>query len=208
MIRSCILATAVALLPCSASFAADLAPSGLRPGFSWGGAYAGASAGYVWNKGTDKFGATSDNLAANAATVSGFVGYNYEISPAIIAGLEGELGYDWTKVTTASGTKATGGLDTTLRGRLGLACDRALLYVAGGYAGTALKLETGTTSASTWLNGWTIGAGVDYAITDSLFLRGEYRYAQYAKQNVTFNSATHSIDLSNQTLKVGLGMKF
>lgn len=208
MIRSCILATAVALLSCTASFAADLAPSELRPGFSWGGAYAGASAGYVWNKGTDKFGATSDNLAANAATVSGFVGYNYEISPAIIAGLEGELGYDWNKVTTASGTRATGGLDTTLRGRLGFAYDRALLYVAGGYAGTAMKLERGTTSASPWLNGWTIGAGVDYAITDSLFLRGEYRYAQYAKQNVILAGATHAVDLSNQTLKVGLGMKF
>lgn len=208
MIRSCILATAVALLSGTASFAADLAPSELRPGFSWGGAYVGASGGYVWNKGTDKFGVVSDNLAANAGTISGFVGYNYEISPAIIAGLEGELGYDWTKVTTASGTKATGGLDATLRGRLGFAYDRALLYVAGGYAGTALKLERGASSTTPWLNGWTIGAGVDYAITDSLFLRGEYRYAQYAKQNVTLAGATHAVDLSNQTFKVGLGMKF
>ncbi len=208
MIRSCILATAVALLSSTASFAADLAPSELRPGFSWGGIYAGASAGYVWNKGTDTFGTTSDNLAVNAATVSGFVGYNYEISPAIIAGLEGELGYDWNKVTTASGTKATGGLDTTLRGRIGLSYDRALLYVAGGYAGTALKLERGTTSTTPWLNGWTIGAGVDYAIADNLFLRGEYRYAQYAKQNVTLAGATHTVDLWNQTFKVGLGMKF
>jgi outer membrane immunogenic protein len=216
MIRSGILAISVALLSCGMAHAADLeppasfAPAGdLRPSFSWGGAYAGVSVGYKANKGTGTWRSVSEDVSASAATVNGFAGYNYEISPSVIAGLEAELGYDWSKATTAIyGTRLRGGFDTAVRARLGYAYDRALFYLAAGYAGTTLKMDLGNFSAKQWLNGWTIGVGADYAITDKMFLRGEYRYTRYARKDVQFANVNNRIDLSSQALMLGLGMKF
>jgi outer membrane immunogenic protein len=79
----------------------------------------------------------------------------------------------------------------TLRGRVGVAVsDRALLFVAGGLAYGQAGLSTfartprpcestnfcATGSAKPWLLGWTIGAGVDYALASNWSARAEYLY--------------------------------
>ena len=71
----------------------------------------------------------------------------------------------------------------SIRGRLGIAFDCFLVFGTGGWAwgnpstsyalaGAAPFVTNGTDST-----GWTVGAGVDYAFTDSVFGRIEYRSA-------------------------------
>lgn len=43
-----------------------------------------------------------------------------------------------------------------------------------------------------------VGTGVDYAVTNNVFLRGEYRY----------NDLGDNADLDQHVVKVGLGAKF
>ena len=51
----------------------------------------------------------------------------------------------------------------------------------------------------------TLRAGVDYAVTDRIFARGEYRYNDYG--NKTFGDSTKG-DLKQNVINVGVGMKF
>lgn len=61
--------------------------------------------------------------------------------------------------------------------------DKALIYALGGYTNARLerKVYDGWDqlrwmSYNKWQDGWTLGAGVEYMIMDSLSLKAEYRY--------------------------------
>lgn len=74
----------------------------------------------------------------------------------------------------------------TLRARVGVALDRTLLYVTGGLAGGEVENSFGIGIPvigydSTWSSrdtewGWTIGGGVEYALTHQISLKAEYLY--------------------------------
>ena len=92
----------------------------------------------------------------------------------------------------------------TARARLGYAVDRALFFVTGGYAG----IDTHGTftdsfgnfgSQNRWQNGGVIGAGVEYAFTNNISLKGEYLYMP------TFSETYFAGHAGRQT-KTGLGM--
>jgi outer membrane immunogenic protein len=78
------------------------------------------------------------------------------------------------------------------RGRIGYAFDRTLFYVTGGAAFTDVRATTnwipfgifpGTTATQTrTLVGGTVGAGVEYAVTNNITLGMEGRYTQYESQ--------------------------
>lgn len=69
---------------------------------------------------------------------------------------------------------------STLRARAGGTYGPALFYVTGGLAQAEMEMNVSWIgsheSQSTWTKGWTIGGGVDYAITDSISLAAEYLY--------------------------------
>ncbi|TGP29104.1 porin family protein, partial [bacterium M00.F.Ca.ET.228.01.1.1] len=58
------------------------------------------------------------------------------------------------------------------------------------------------------LNGWTIGAGIDYAFTDNIFGRLEYRYNDFRKKTYTIQHLSADGKLSDHVVNVGLGVKF
>ena len=78
--------------------------------------------------------------------------------------------------------------------------DRALLFAAGGYTGTNIE---GAGDDDT-LHGWTIGGGVDYALTDRMFTRVEYRYNDFGSGDL----GGADVDFSQHTVNVGLAVKF
>ena len=59
--------------------------------------------------------------------------------------------------------------------------------------------------------GWTAGVGVDYAITESVFARIEYRYTNLATAGFV-SAATSSADAANRVpvndLRAGIAYKF
>jgi outer membrane immunogenic protein len=79
----------------------------------------------------------------------------------------------------------------SVRGRIGIAFDRVLIYGTGGVAFTDFYTELGDMTGfftgvpgtnATFTNtraGWTAGGGIEYAVTDNWWVRGEYRYSNF-----------------------------
>jgi outer membrane immunogenic protein len=176
--------------------------------FTWSGGYAGVISGYGWGEAD----ASVVQLNLDGARLGGFAGYNFEISPNVFLGVEGEIAYDWNEDTrTVSGQNGTitvsSGLNAAARARLGYGTERALFYLAGGYTVTELNGEsTLVAKQDETMNGWTVGAGADYAVTDRLITRLEYRYTDFG--DVTFPGDTDAVSFKQHTVNVGLAVKF
>jgi outer membrane immunogenic protein len=177
------------------------------PAFSWDGFYAGGAGGYGWNRvKSTTFGVTTKH-EFDGGRFSGFAGYNFEVAPSIILGVEGDIGYAWGDKTIVT-SKVSSGLNGSARLRAGYAIDRAVIYTAGGYTATDSEVESPLGKDSKVLHGWTVGAGIDYAFTDKLFGRVEYRYNDFGKATYRTGRISSTGDLNEHVVKVGLGVKF
>jgi outer membrane immunogenic protein len=98
----------------------------------------------------------------------------------------------------------------TVRARLGVASDRVLVYATGGLAFADLKTSANVTGIQApglvWSDaksatkfGWTLGAGLEYALTPSWTLKGEYLYYDLGKSELlaTGNGAVRAIPALN-----------
>ncbi|MEI9915769.1 MAG: outer membrane beta-barrel protein [Methylovirgula sp.] len=84
-------------------------------------------------------------------------------------------------------------VDASIRGRIGVAFDRALIYGTGGAAFASIRHSvtdfTGfDESHTTGRVGWTAGGGVEYAIDNNWSVRVEYRYTDYGHYGVFYDS--------------------
>lgn len=117
--------------------------------------------------------------------------------------------------------------DASLRARFGyFVTPRAVVYATGGLAMQRVEATvtcsaagvcglgptpfTATNSAT--MTGWTIGAGLEYALTERLTLRGEYRYADLGTFTATYGTAANAaftvdVKMQTHTVMVGLGLK-
>ena len=104
-----------------------------------------------------------------------------------------------------------------VRGRVGLALDRFLVFGTGGWAWGPPLTSYALTNAAPFFNnngnstGWTAGLGVDYALTDGVFGRIEYRYTSFAIPgflSVAANSAEGPNHLPINDLRAGIAYKF
>ncbi|PZQ11557.1 MAG: hypothetical protein DI565_17605 [Ancylobacter novellus] len=183
MLRNIVLgaASATALLAAAPAFAADLpyeaAPAIVAvPSFSWTGAYLGVQAGYGWDKLAGR--------SLDGALVGGYGGFNYQFdnSPVVI-GVETDL--NWSdQDKRLNGAKADVKWAGATRGRVGFAFDRFMVYGAAGVAYSKVKVSAPRAgSASRTFTGWTAGGGVEYAFTDNVLGRVEYRYADYGRKS-------------------------
>ena len=198
----------------TAAMAADL-PSRSRgapapiiaqaPIFTWTGLYAGLQAGYAWDTVSvdNAFAAVPVDVSRKGFVGGGHIGYLYQTGPAVF-GVEGDV---------EGATIKNSGLRASLRGRLGLAADRALFYVTGGgalanqnYALWSPFAPAFTTSASATRLGWTAGAGVEYAFAPNWSARLEYRYSDFGKLN-TANFVT-PVNISRHENAVRLGVSY
>jgi outer membrane immunogenic protein len=178
------------------------APMYVPPVFTWTGFYLGVNGGYgVGGASGSNFGNPSGGF------VGGTAGYNYQVGQ-FVAGVESDL--DWADLTK-SGVNAVGPYGTrtdslfTARARAGVALDRALLFVTGGYAGAETNLNLpGFGSQSDWRSGGVIGAGLEYAFTNNISAKAEYLYAPL--ESSTYLGEKSDLDLS--LIRAGLNFKF
>lgn len=146
----------------------------------------------------DSFGTTSKS-DDGSFTGGAQVGYNYQMGSFVI-GLEADFNYIDLKRESNSYSYYTNGLAYdqlhgqnkvewygTVRPRVGFTpVDRLLVFVTGGLAYGSIKsnasyqdFATGYSlygSKSDTRAGWTIGAGLEYAVTDNITVKGEYAY--------------------------------
>ncbi|WP_273789049.1 outer membrane protein [Bartonella sp. ML70XJBT] len=108
------------------------------------------------------------------------------------------------------------------RVRIGFAADRIMPYVAGGIAYTQLQdtasisitdkdsgkvIASGTLSDETkTLVGYTLGAGVDLAMTNNIIVRAEYRYSDFGKKK--FSNDKYETSYKTNDFRVGVAYKF
>ncbi len=204
-----VLAATVAMTASSAAFAADAvesipaAPVAVEtaPSFSWDGAYIGAHTGYGWGDGSLE-GAGSDDF--DGWRLGAFVGYNWQFSSGFVAGIEGDVNYDWNDNNYGGGLEIESGFSGSVRGRVGYAFDRTLIYAAGGWTATNVELNSPAGDDDDTLHGWTIGAGVDHAFTDNVFGRLEYRYNDYGDGDL----GGANVDFDQHVIQIGVGVKF
>lgn len=183
---------------------APAAPMELPPLNTWSGPYAGVSLGYGFAGHTNEPG---NDIGTDGFLGSGFAGYNYQVD-RFVMGVEGEFGYSGVEGSNA-GTSSEGGMEGSLRARLGYSVTPGiLLYATGGGAGRSVKLEEGGFSDRNTLYGWTAGAGADVKITERVFGRVEYRYTDFGSQDFTTGSGTRGVDANDQRVTFGIGMQF
>jgi len=124
--------------------------------------------------------------------------------------------------------------------RVGYAMDRVLPYLSAGVAYGKVKssvdaylsatplgpnpfpVATGNPNAGIYkfsdsdtFTGWTIGTGADYALTDNVLLRFEYRYADYGSETYTrvipgggTSTISYTVDHKTHDIRVGVAYKF
>lgn len=232
--KKLLLATTAALLAAPA-LAADLprrsapvapAPVYAAPVFTWAGFYVGAQVGYAWtNSDTVLFSAPGArfNTVTYGVDNDGFIGglhagYNWQRG-ALVYGLEADIEFADVKSSyTILGFRGAGenNLRGSLRARVGYSFDRALLYVTAGLAMASVEstILVGATrfSGSDTNYGWTIGAGVEYALTNNWSTRIEYRYTDLGdyKMRVTAlgTNGFSSADLTDHSVRVGVSYRF
>lgn len=234
----------IALMAASTVNAADLPSSKFLPSapalpalFSWTGVYVGGQIGYSW--GADK---TQELLTAGRIPLgvefdyhpSSFMagahaGFNYQVG-SIVFGIEGDVeglnargGFnDPSRVRSATDPGGLVRVDrewqASVRGRIGYAFDRFMIFGTGGAAFTEFDYrffnplagfgEGGKFSRT----GFTVGGGVNYALTNHLILGLDYRYTDYGNFDYVARSAflglTAGQSPSTQEARASLAYKF
>lgn len=172
------------------------------PVFSWTGFYIGANAGYAWGSGkgaADYYGLSPDGWFGG-----GQVGYNYQFQNNVLIGVEADLqGSDISN--SANGVNSKLDYFGTVRARLGYAYDRFLPYVTGGLAyGKNTINDLGYSDSNTHV-GWTVGGGLEYAITNNWTARAEYLYMDLGKK--TYDNIGDA-GITASTARLGVNYKF
>ena len=176
---------------------------------NWNGDYFGVLGGYTGAH----LSTAAGGFDANGGSIGVYTGRNWMFG-------QGMLGYEGsTSLASINGDGAQPLAASTrfhdyflsdLRGRAGWAFDRWLPYVAGGIAfdtSSQSDRATGNYRGDIFQYSATIGAGLEYMLTDRVAVRGEYAYAH------SLGSITTKLDSEtccsqkrdSQTFRLGLG---
>jgi outer membrane immunogenic protein len=185
------------------------------PVATWAGFYAGVNGGYAFSESSDQLAWTTAPSFAGLAPEGGFgggqIGYNWQgfYHPNLVVGIEADIqGADITDTGTDGIFKYSSTLDWfgTVRGRLGYASDRTLVYATGGFAYGGLKNDvTNGTAASHYTidstaTGYVVGGGVEYKVSPAWSLKAEYQYINLGKNDPVNPAGVHFSDIANTTL--------
>ena len=212
---------------------------------TWNGCYVGANGGYGWQRRQDAIGDNGSSfldlgtLRPSGGFGGGQVGCNYQTGFAVL-GLEADFQGSGIRdsfgptllpagVLTASGRESLRWFGT-VRGRLGWAVDRVLLYVTGGLAyGKTDYSVSGFDAAANHFEatsnatkaGYVIGGGAEWAFLGAWSLKTEYQYINLGTIGpltaTVFNAAgvpngvtvtTTSIRNDYHTVRLGLNYRF
>lgn len=203
-------ASAALLTFATAAMAADLpayepapAVAAPVPSFSWTGAYVGVQAGYAW--GDTNLG----GVKPKGYVVGGYAGYNFQLDNSpVVVGVETDFNYADID-DRSGGAKSSSDWTGATRGRVGYAFDHFLVYGAGGvaYADREVRVA-GVGKDSKTAIGWTAGGGLEYAATDNVLVRAEYRYTDLGSDKFKFGGATTKSDYTEHRVLAGVAYKF
>ncbi len=220
------------LLGSGAALSADLPSSkflplapALPPLYSWTGFYVGGQVGYSWGADRQELFTTAGRAPVGVSfdyrpssfMGGGHAGFNYQMG-SVVLGVEGDI-------EAINARDERGGLfrvqqdwQGSVRGRIGYAMDRFMIYGAAGAAFTRFEYgyfnpvagfgESGKFSRT----GWTVGGGVNFAWTDNLIFGLDYRYTDYGSFDHVASSAylglTAEHEPSSHAVRASVAYKF
>jgi outer membrane immunogenic protein len=223
---------------CFAGFSTNAALA-QDPDTGWGGPYVGVHLGDLAPGGNLKLSPIGDsppdtalNPSLGGSNIFGglLAGYNIDAGSAVY-GVEGDVGFGDAKSVVLSDKAsvpmnvwyAANTLEQKINGhvrlRAGLTDGPVFGYVAGGLAIASTKLQVDgfcppalyTGEASKTLIGGTIGAGVEYKISDALSVRAEYLFDIYGHATLSpsvdqpeGNWQDRELDLNTNTFRVAV----
>src|SRR5215472_8043928 len=209
------------------AFAADMSPPPAPPppavpayvptAYSWSGFYFGLNGGYGFGSSKWTTGALSTGTFDTTGGLIGpTVGYNFQTAQFVF-GIEGDL--DWATMSgSTTGApcpttcQTTNNYVATVRGRVGYAFDRFLVFGTGGAAFSDIKGNvTGIGSVENFQTGWTAGGGVEVAVARHWTVKAEYLWVAVPNGTCACGSppgAPFTISATENLVRVGLNYKF
>jgi outer membrane immunogenic protein len=229
-VRSFVALVVLSVIGLSPAAAADLPlPSpnfdANAPYTHWGGAYLGLNGGFgvgssQWTEGL----ISTSIFNTDGFLVGGTIGFNYPVS-AVLFGVEGDL--DWSSLNGnvgscgVNGPGAAAACETknnvlgTVRGRMGYAFDRTLIYLTGGaaFGDVQTGLNPPATFDSTTKVGWAAGGGLEFAVTDAWSAKAEYFFVDLGMASCTSaancgSAAGASVALTENLIRGGFNYRF
>lgn len=202
----------------------------------WTGCYGGGHLGGAWGT-SDKWiprtpGGAFEGVSLGGHDSDGFIGgvqagCDYQLENGVVLGVGGD--YGWTEangshpsaretgVTYRSETQGLG----ALTGRVGYAAGDVLLYMTGGVAWERVSYSAATTQigtayrASVTREGWTIGGGGEYAITEHLSAFVHYAHYDFGTDRTTLDpqfaflpTAFVDIEDTANVVRAGVNLRF
>jgi outer membrane immunogenic protein len=204
------------------------APAPIAAIFSWTGFYIGVNGGGAFGQdhnvivnetlagapfvsGTWPGRGTFGSLAPTGGFGGGQIGYNYQVQNWVW-GIEADLQGASIRDTAAATLPYISGVNTitvassqkvdwfgTVRGRVGIAFDRLLVYGTGGlaYGQTSYSQTMSDTfgfvaagSDKHTRTGWVAGGGIEWAFAPNWSVKGEYQYIDLGRRNLTIAERT------------------
>lgn len=167
-----------------------------------------------------KDGSDGETDGRDGVTYGALVGYDVQAG-GLVVGVEGEAtdssvrARSFDNFQLGDQLRLDAGRDLYVGGRVGYVISpQAMIYAKGGYTNariesryTTTTTTGGTTTTTTLtdrddLGGYRLGAGLEYNITPSAYVKGEYRYSHYGKLDGV------DIDLDRHQLMAGVGIRF
>lgn len=197
--------------------------------FTWTGFYGGVHVGYGWGRSNWTFQppGSSTSPSTNGVFGGGQIGYNFQINNMVL-GIEGDASAadlsGWRACPNAAFTCASrANFLGTIRGRVGYAWDRTLIYATGGVAFGTFRHRTYDAATVTQVGsfsnsrvGYALGAGLEYAWTPNVTTKLEYMYYDFGSS--TQQAGLGSLDPTGfastrirndvHTVKIGLNYLF
>ena len=193
-------------------------------GYDWSGLYVGGHFGYSRGNAHFTFDGADSRREFGALQGGVQAGVNYMLAPHWLIGAEADMSFAnfletddmvWTRpaLNNASVVEKFDFV-SRLRGRVGYALDRTLIYGTAGYAGALARFieSPGTLGEEDKIlrmrHGWTAGIGIEVALSSGWSAKLEYLHDQLSAANTVFPSGTQAgskIDLNS--LRLGLNWK-
>lgn len=201
----------LAFATAAAAFGVALATPALAQNGDFSGPRLEALAGYD----NLQDGGDGDSEGREGFSYGALLGYDFQRGN-IVYGIDGEITDATTKsrsyneVTAGDRFSIEAGRDLYIGGRLGYVISpAAMIYAKGGYTNARVESRyqpsTGADSElvdKADLDGFRLGAGLEYKLTPTAFVKGEYRYSHYGEID------GYNIDLDRHQLMAGVGIRF
>jgi outer membrane immunogenic protein len=145
-------------------------------------------------------------------------GYNWQTNQLVL-GIEADFDASGVRGTDQPPISSPGTLalkndwQSSVRLRAGYAWDRFLLYTTGGVAFADDKETLTVTvdpsySQTNTLTGWTVGGGLEYALTNNWIGRVEVRYTDFGKANYNLDGYQYNAGFHETTALLGISYLF